>query len=425
MNITLDKKTKCWFARWRTVLPDGSVKHASVRLMHRSEGHRSKSDVRKSDEYKAIAARIGEGNTDEKHAKLLLAVAEARGKTRPDAADAAVVTRVIVDDSADNMLLTTFIDTVYFPFAEANLRGKTVREYKSIWKRYGIAAKVSGLRVCDFRTKHGSEILEAIAAENDISKSTLQRVKFMLSGVFVLAMNRGLCDANPIHAVMLPKARGSRQTYAYDLDEILAMLRLPLEAKTKAAIGVAAFAALRESEIAGLHWGDYDGETVTVRRSIDRVSGTANAPKTAKSAAPVPVIPTLKRLLEFHKAALPLLPNGEPLPDSPIFAGIRQSYADLDKMALREVRPVLESAGIKWRGWHSFRRGVASNLFQLGVDELTVQRILRHSKVNVTRERYIKVRDERVETAMAAFEEAIAKSKSVQYIGQSGAVKVQ
>ena len=119
------------------------------------------------------------------------------------------------------------------------------------------------------------------------------------------------------------------------------------------------------------------------------------------------------------------MPNGEPLPDSPVFPGVRQKYADLDKMALRVIRPVLRAAGIQWRGWHAFRRGVASNLFQLGVDELTVQRILRHSKVNVTRERYIKVRDERVETAMAAFEQAIAKSNAVQYIGQDGAVNVQ
>lgn len=425
MNIALDKKTKCWFARWRTVLPDGTIKHASVRLVRRSDGFRSKADVRKSDEYKAVAARVGEGDSDGKHAKLLLAVAEARGKAKPDAADAAVVERVVVDDVANNMLLTTFVETTYFPYAEANLRGKTVREYKSIWKRYDIAGKAAGLRVCDARTKHGSEILESIAAEHDISKSTLQRVKFMLSAVFVLALNKGLCDANPIQGVMLPKARGSRQTYAYDVDEILAILRLPFDASTTAAIGVAAFAALRESEIAGLQWGDYDGETITVHRSIDRVNGAANPPKTVKSAAPVPVIPTLKRLLDTLKATVPLMPNGEPLPDSPMFAGIRQPHADLDKMALRVIRPALKSAGLLWRGWHAFRRGVASNLFQLGVDELTVQRILRHSKVNVIRERYIKVRDERVETAMAAFEAAIAKSSAVRYIGEAGAVNVQ
>jgi len=82
-------------------------------------------------------------------------------------------------------------------------------------------------------------------------------------------------------------------------------------------------------------------------------------------------------------------------------------------MALRVIRPMLKVAGIEWHGWHAFRRGVASNLFQLGVDELTVQRILRHSKVQVTRERYIKVRDERAEQAMAAFEAAISATAGV------------
>jgi integrase len=98
------------------------------------------------------------------------------------------------------------------------------------------------------------------------------------------------------------------------------------------------------------------------------------------------------------------------MPDAPIFAGVRQKYADFDKLALRVIRPVIESAGLTWRGWHSFRRGIASNLFALGVDDLTVQRILRHSKVQVTREHYIRVRDAKVETAMLQLEDEITKS---------------
>jgi integrase len=111
--------------------------------------------------------------------------------------------------------------------------------------------------------------------------------------------------------------------------------------------------------------------------------------------------------LDAYKATVPLGPDGNPRPDAPMFPGIRQETCDLDKMALRVIRPAIESAGITWRGWHSFRRGVASNLFQLGCDELTVQRILRHSKVQVTRERYIKVRDTAVETAMNKLQQAI------------------
>jgi integrase len=417
VSLMFDKPSRTWFARWRVIKPDGTVKFASARLMKRGDKYRSANDVKKSSEYQAIVQQVNTGDTDSTHAKLLLVVAEARGKNKPDATDAAVVERVTADDKSEAMMLTTFVDTVYFPHAEANLRGKTFREYKSIWRRYSIAEKVAGLRVKDFRVKHGAEILESITAKHDVCTSTLQHVKFMLSAVFVLAMNKGLCDSNPMTGVMLPKVRGSRETYAYNLTEILAMLRLPFDAMTKAAIGVAAFAALRESEIAGLRWADYTGDEIRVSRSIDRVKGVVNPTKTLRSAAPVPVIGTLRKLLDAYKATVALGPDGQPMPDAPIFPGTRRETCDLDKLALLVIRPAFDAAGIKWAGWHAFRRGIASNLFQLGCDELTVQRILRHSKVQVTRERYIKVRDEKIETAMTQLKQAIEDaSKNAHFV---------
>ncbi len=71
----------------------------------------------------------------------------------------------------------------------------------------------------------------------------------------------------------------------------------------------------------------------------------------------------------------------------------------------------MESLGYAWHGWHAFRRGIASNLFQLGADDLTVQRVLRHSKVVVTREHYIKVRDEKLDAAMQKLSNAIEQTQ--------------
>jgi len=408
MYVAYNKPTKTFYARWREKQPDGTEKHFSVPLMRRSDQYHSKADVRKSPEYKSILAQHGEPDFDAKHAKLLLAVAEARGKAKPDAADQAFVERVVSDDTAENTLFVTFVEGTYFPWAEASLRAKTVAEYRSMWTRYDIASMVSGLRVCDFETKHSANILETIAANHDVGKTTLQHVKFLLSGILILAKNKGMYKhANPVQDTMLPKARGARDTHAYALDQILAMLRLPFDAMTKAVIGVAGLAGLRESEIAGLHWGDYDGIDIRVLRSIDRVTGEPNPPKTPKSAAPVPVIPNLKQLLDAYKATVALDSDGNPIPDAPMFPGQRQKYADLDKLALRVIRPAIESAGLSWYGWHGFRRGIASNLYALGCDDLTVQRILRHSKVTVTREHYIQVRDEKVDQAMTKLDEAI------------------
>ena len=66
---------------------------------------------------------------------------------------------------------------------------------------------------------------------------------------------------------------------------------------------------------------------------------------------------------------------------------------DLDKLAQRVIRPVVESIGLAWYGWHGFRRGIASNLYELGADEKIVQRVLRHAKAHVTKDRYIKAFD--------------------------------
>jgi hypothetical protein len=54
----------------------------------------------------------------------------------------------------------------------------------------------------------------------------------------------------------------------------------------------------------------------------------------------------------------------------------------------------------EWRGWHAFRRGLPSTLFETGAADLVVQRILRHARVIVPRESYIKCFDIRVTEAM-------------------------
>jgi integrase len=77
---------------------------------------------------------------------------------------------------------------------------------------------------------------------------------------------------------------------------------------------------------------------------------------------------------------------------------------DLDKLAQKVIRPVVESLRLEWYGWHGFRRGIASNLYDLGADEKVVQRILRHAKSHVTKDRYIKAFDPAIVAAMRKLE---------------------
>jgi integrase len=64
-------------------------------------------------------------------------------------------------------------------------------------------------------------------------------------------------------------------------------------------------------------------------------------------------------------------------------------------------------------GRHGFRRGIASNLYELGAGEKVVQRILRHAKSHVTKGRYSKNFDPGLLSAMQKLE------KTLDTMGQS------
>lgn len=58
----------------------------------------------------------------------------------------------------------------------------------------------------------------------------------------------------------------------------------------------------------------------------------------------------------------------------------------------------------KWHGWHAARRGLATNLYRLGVPSKVIQQILRHSNVSVTEGYYIRPMGEDVWRAMENLE---------------------
>jgi integrase len=54
---------------------------------------------------------------------------------------------------------------------------------------------------------------------------------------------------------------------------------------------------------------------------------------------------------------------------------------NLDALAADVIVPLVTKAGVQGHGWHAFRRGLATNLHQLGVSDKIIQRILRHANV--------------------------------------------
>ena len=62
----------------------------------------------------------------------------------------------------------------------------------------------------------------------------------------------------------------------------------------------------------------------------------------------------------------------------------------MDNLSRREITPELRKKKLGWHGWHAFRRGLATNLRELGVPDDVIQRILRDADIATTQEHYAK-----------------------------------
>ena len=133
----------------------------------------------------------------------------------------------------------------------------------------------------------------------------------------------------------------------------------------------------------GLKWSDYSGVQISVRRKV--WEGKVGKTKTLAREAPVPVIETLAEILDEYRAEL-----DNPKLDAWMFPTRNQTPKSLKELYKYQLKKQLAVENIPWHGWHAFRRGIATNLKSLGVDDKIIQGILRHAKLATTTEIYMK-----------------------------------
>jgi integrase len=228
----------------------------------------------------------------------------------------------------------------------------------------------------------------------------LKNMKGFLSGAFRYAVRTGVLRFNPMRETVLPKGKAMESRRAYTLAEIQAMLKVLAEPE-RTAVLLAALTGMRLSEIRGLRWDDYDGETITVKRSVWRTH--VGETKTAASAAGIPVLPILSTALDKHNQRTDLKTRY-------IFEGKTGRPLVLANVTRFRIAPVLKAKKIPWSGWHGFRRGLASTLYGLAVPDKVIQQILRHADVAVTMKHYVKVSSGQAEAAMKKLEDAFART---------------
>jgi integrase len=333
--------------------------------------------------------------------------------------------------AAGTLTLGEFIEHSYFPRLdwrlsvpagnELHIEPSTVKGYKDIWEVHVKSKPIAKIRVRDFTSRDGQRFLESLPQH--LSHQTHLRIKTFVRGVFTWAIADGAFVGS--NAMEETKAGGrtkkdgsfagltdseklrkqkiqASNEHAYTLEEVAEMLdKLPEPARTVCA--VAAFTGLTRSELRGLKWTDYDGETINVQRKVwnDHVG----APKTEAREAGVFVIPLLRKILTKYKAAYPCIGDGW------IFRGQRSLRPlDLDNVSRRDIPQHINGA---WFGWHAFRRGLGTRLDEAEVDDKEIQSILRHADISTTQASYILPNRQRAEAGLKRLGEVARKKYGI------------
>ena len=287
------------------------------------------------------------------------------------------------------------------------------------WKNYEPHFK-------DIVSRHGGKQISDVTALDIINHLTIAKAKGYSATVvntirsiyrmiFDYAIANDYAQYNPVASVRLPKGlkRGKRVAPTDDQMKLIC-------ASTDAPFGLFPFfllcTGLRKSEALALTWSDidFDSREISVTKSLDYTSGAnpkIKPPKTDAGFRSVPILDILYPLLveeEKKSTSDYIFPSSDSNRSGK--GGGMMTLRGYEGAWLRYCESVGLMDGDKPAiTAHNLRHGTATLMFELGVDELTAQRILGHSRIEITREIYTDLRTAQNKKSVKKFNTGMKK----------------
>lgn len=258
--------------------------------------------------------------------------------------------------------------------------------------------------------RHGDRQMQEVTAQEIInhltaakaqgySATVVNTIRSLYRMIFDYAVANDYAQYNPVTSVRLPKGLKRGKRTAPTDNQIKTIF-----ANTDKPFGLFPVflicTGMRKSEALALTWDDVDLnlKQINVTKSLDYTVGAnpkIKPPKTDAGVRAVPIIDILYDLLvEAKKGSkfIYLFPaqdstrggKGGGIMTLRGYEGAWIRYCKAAGFLDEEGKPTITA--------HNLRHGTATLMFELGVDELTAQRILGHSRIEITREIYTELR---------------------------------
>jgi len=229
--------------------------------------------------------------------------------------------------------------------------------------------------------------------ESGLSGRYVSDIIVLIKTVFRYARAQGYA-ADPLGNIIMPKCKTPDvRILTPDQQNTLKTYIFSKQTLTHAGIAFALFMGLRIGEVCGLKWSDIDFEkrTLTVRRTVQRVSTGSGKTRTKlvvmppKSESSHREIPLPGRI---YDALLALRSEKVSINDDYFIVSGTMRPTEPRAMQYR-FAAILKNAELPSCTFHSLRHAMATAALAAGFDVKTLSEILGHSKIEITLARYV------------------------------------
>ena len=275
--------------------------------------------------------------------------------------------------------------------------------------------------------KHGKKEISAVTAQDvtnhlmqakaqGYSATVVNTIRSIYRMIFDYAIVNDLAQFNPVSSVKLPRGlkRGKREA---PTDELIKKIFAAADHPFGLFPVFLLCTGCRKSEALALSWDDVDFENreISVTKSLDYTVGANpkyKPPKTDAGTRTVPIVDVLYDMLaEAYDARTSDLIFPAPPSNRGGKGGGLMTLRGYEGQWLKfcEYADLLDSDGNPLITAHNLRHGTATLMFELGVDELSAQRILGHSRIEITREIYTDLRAKQKMRSVDSFNKGLSK----------------
>lgn len=315
------------------------------------------------------------------------------------------------------------------------LREKTFCEVAEDWER--IHREEISMRTwinyaphyADMLSRYGNKPIKDVSALDVINHLTTAKsrgyshtvantIRSLYRMIIDHAIANGYAQYNPVTAVKLPKGLKQGKRTAPTDDQIRIIC-----SNIDAPFGLFPFfllcTGMRKSEALALTWSDVDfrEKEIIVTKALDYTVGAHPKIKPPKTEAGNRIVPIIDILSDSLHSAWESCgdPSAYVFPAPPSnrggkgggpmtlrgYEGMWERYCAATGLVDESGKPVI--------GAHNLRHGTATLMFELDVDVHTTQRILGHSRVEVTQEIYTELRANQKQKSVQKFNDGMAK----------------